>query len=71
MELLDTFKLPMTLTSYNNAGDPTVYVTMFKFLMQLNSATDPLLCRAFPIFLEGSTLLWFSNLPKDSIHDFE
>ena len=39
MELLDNFKLPMTLTSYNNAGDPTVYVTMFKFLMQLNSAT--------------------------------
>ena len=39
--------------------------------MLLSSATDPLLCQAFPTFLEGSALLWFSNLSKGLILDFE
>ena len=61
----------MTLPSYNGTSDPSIYLTKFRSVMVLNNATDSLLCRAFPTFLEGFALLWFSNLPQGSIENFE
>ncbi|XP_016167956.1 uncharacterized protein LOC107610416 [Arachis ipaensis] len=61
----------MTLTSYKGIGDPKVYVTKFESMMFLNSDSDPILCRSVPTFLDGTTLLWFSNLPVGSINSFD
>ncbi|XP_020972903.1 uncharacterized protein LOC110269424 [Arachis ipaensis] len=32
---------------------------------------EPVLCRAFPTYLDGAALLWFSKLPAGSISSFE
>ena len=64
VELPNNFKLPIMLPSYVGIGDPTIHITKFKSVMLLNSAADPFLCQSFLTFLEGSILLWFTNLPK-------
>ncbi|XP_016199350.1 uncharacterized protein LOC107640339 [Arachis ipaensis] len=39
--------------------------------MLLNGASDPILCRSFPTFLNRAALFWFSNLPASSIASFD
>ncbi|XP_057758865.1 uncharacterized protein LOC130979431 [Arachis stenosperma] len=34
-------------------------------------ASDPILCRSFPTYLDGTALLWFSKIPASSISSFE
>ncbi|XP_015964301.1 uncharacterized protein LOC107488120 [Arachis duranensis] len=65
------FTLPMTLAPDKGIGDPKVHVTKFESMMFLNRDSDPILCRYFPTFLDGATLLWFSNLPAGSITSFD
>ncbi|QHO43568.1 uncharacterized protein [Arachis hypogaea] len=65
------FNLPTTLKPYEGTGDPNIHVTKFHSMMFLNSAFDPILCRYFPTFLDGATLLWFSSLPAGSISIFQ
>ncbi|MED6125960.1 hypothetical protein PIB30_073614 [Stylosanthes scabra] len=59
--------LPTTLKSYDGIRDPKVHVTKFKSAMLLNSASGPILCCAFPNFLDGAALIWFSSLPAGSV----
>ncbi|XP_016172317.1 uncharacterized protein LOC107614688 [Arachis ipaensis] len=40
-------------------------------MMFLYSDSDPILCQSFPTFLDGTALLWFSNLPKGCISNFD
>ncbi|XP_020978752.1 uncharacterized protein LOC107640194 isoform X1 [Arachis ipaensis] len=41
-------------------------------MMFFNGANnEPVLCRAFPTYLDGATLLWFSKLSAGSISSFE
>ncbi|XP_016205937.1 uncharacterized protein LOC107646254 [Arachis ipaensis] len=61
----------MTLTPYRGIGDPKVHIIKFESMMFLNSDSDPILCRSFPTFLDGTALLWFSNLPAGSISSFD
>ncbi|XP_015934010.1 uncharacterized protein LOC107460185 [Arachis duranensis] len=39
--------------------------------MIVNGASDPILCRYFPSFLDGPALDWFFSLPADSISRFQ
>ncbi|XP_057734670.1 uncharacterized protein LOC130950146 [Arachis stenosperma] len=39
--------------------------------MIVNGASDPILCRCFPSFLDGPALDWFCSLPADSISRFQ
>ncbi|XP_072078151.1 uncharacterized protein [Arachis hypogaea] len=61
----------MTLVPYKGIGDPKIHVTKFESMMFLNSDSDPILCCSFPTFLDGTALLWFSNLPAGSITSFD
>ncbi|XP_072087029.1 uncharacterized protein [Arachis hypogaea] len=40
-------------------------------MMFMNKDSDPILCRTFPTFLDGASLIWFSNLPEGSISNFD
>ncbi|XP_057733773.1 uncharacterized protein LOC130948931 [Arachis stenosperma] len=40
-------------------------------MMFFNGASDPVLCRSFPTYLDGAALLWFSKIPAGSISSFE
>ncbi|XP_016198995.1 uncharacterized protein LOC107639951 [Arachis ipaensis] len=65
------FTLPTTLKPYQGIGDPNIHVTKFHTLMFMNKESDPIFCRTFPTFLDGATLIWFSNLPEGSVSNFD
>ncbi|XP_057757888.1 uncharacterized protein LOC130976943 [Arachis stenosperma] len=65
------FTLPTTLTPYDGLGDPKQHIKKFRSIMIVNGASDPILCRYFPSFLDGPALDWFCSLPADSISRFQ
>ncbi|XP_057760073.1 uncharacterized protein LOC130980404 [Arachis stenosperma] len=66
------FTLPTALEPYKGFGDPRAHVKKFQTMMFFNSPNnEPVLCRAFPTYLDGATLLWFSKLSAGSISSFE
>ncbi|XP_025628801.1 uncharacterized protein [Arachis hypogaea] len=66
------FTLPSSLEPYKGIGDPRAHIKKFQSMMFFNgSNNEPVLCRAFPTYLDGATLLWFSKLPAGSISSFE
>ncbi|XP_025703987.1 uncharacterized protein [Arachis hypogaea] len=66
------FTLPTALEPYKGFGDPRAHVKKFQSMMFFNGPkNEPVLCRAFPTYLDGTALLWFSKLPEGSISSFE
>ncbi|XP_025640864.1 uncharacterized protein [Arachis hypogaea] len=66
------FALPTALEPYKGFGDPRAHVKKFQSMMFFNGPNnEPVLCRAFPTYLDGAALLWFSKLSAGSISSFE
>ncbi|XP_016177634.1 uncharacterized protein LOC107619914 [Arachis ipaensis] len=66
------FTLPSSLEPYKGIGDPRAHIKKFQSMMFFNGPNnEPVLCRAFPTYLDGAALLWFSKLPAGSISSFE
>ncbi|XP_025625555.1 uncharacterized protein [Arachis hypogaea] len=66
------FTLPTALEPYKGFGDPRAHIKKFQSMMFFNGPkNEPVLCRAFPTYLDGAALLWFSKLPEGSISSFE
>ncbi|XP_025665124.1 uncharacterized protein [Arachis hypogaea] len=66
------FTLPSSLEPYKGIGDTRAHIKKFQSMMFFNSPNnDPVLCRAFPTYLDGTALLWISKLPAGSIFSFE
>ncbi|XP_015969520.1 uncharacterized protein LOC107492953 [Arachis duranensis] len=66
------FTLPSSLKPYKGIGDPRAHIKKFQSMMFFNGPNNELiLCRAFPTYLDGAALLWFSKLPAGSISFFE
>nr|XP_025647720.1 uncharacterized protein LOC112742698 [Arachis hypogaea] len=66
------FVLPTALEPYKGFGDPRPHIKKFQSMMFFNGANnEPVLCRAFPTYLDGAALLWFSKLSAGSISYFE
>ncbi|XP_016177581.1 uncharacterized protein LOC107619857 [Arachis ipaensis] len=66
------FALPSALEPYKGFGDPRAHVKKFQSMMFFNGANnEPVLYRAFPTYLDGAALLWFSKLSAGSISSFE
>ncbi|XP_020961065.1 uncharacterized protein LOC110263677 [Arachis ipaensis] len=66
------FTLPSSLEPYKGIGDPRAHIKKFQSMMFFNGPNnEPVLCRAFPTYLDEAALLWFSKLPAGSISSFE
>ncbi|XP_016178439.1 uncharacterized protein LOC107620848 [Arachis ipaensis] len=66
------FTLPSSLEPYKGIGDHRSHIKKFQSMMFFNGPNnEPVLCRAFPNYLDGAALLWFSKLPTGSISSFE
>ncbi|XP_025630661.1 uncharacterized protein [Arachis hypogaea] len=70
-ELPKRFTLPLTLTPYDGLGDPKKFLKKFRSIMIVNGASDTILCRCFPNYLDGPTLEWLCALPAGSISRFQ
>nr|XP_025702837.1 uncharacterized protein LOC112803568 [Arachis hypogaea] len=64
------FTLPTTLTPYDGLGDPKKYIKKFTSIMIVNGASDKVLCRCIPSYLDSPALDWFCSLPAGSISSF-
>ncbi|XP_072058156.1 uncharacterized protein [Arachis hypogaea] len=69
-ELPKRFTLPLTLTPYDGLGDPRKFIKKFRSIMIINDASDTVLCRCFPNYLDGPALDWLCALPAGSISRF-
>ncbi|XP_016178258.1 uncharacterized protein LOC107620640 [Arachis ipaensis] len=71
-KMLKNFTLPSSLEPYKGIGDPRAHIKKFQSMMFFNGPNnEPVLCRAFPTYVDGAALLWFSKLPAGSISSFE
>nr|XP_027082689.1 uncharacterized protein LOC113705025 [Coffea arabica] len=60
------FKLP-SIQSYDGRGDPEDHIHAFISAFRLYCIPDPVICRAFPVFLQGTARKWFASLEPRSI----
>nr|XP_027123991.1 uncharacterized protein LOC113740648 [Coffea arabica] len=60
------FKLP-SIQSYDGRGDPENHIHAFISAFRLYCIPDPVICRAFPVFLQGTARKWFWGLEPRSI----
>ncbi|XP_025616802.1 uncharacterized protein [Arachis hypogaea] len=70
-ELPKRFTLPLTLTPYDGLGDPKKFLKKFRSIMIVNGASDTVLFRYFPNYLDGPALDWLCALPAGSISRFQ
>nr|CAN79601.1 hypothetical protein VITISV_015421 [Vitis vinifera] len=55
---------------YDGTNDPFNHIMHYRQLMTLDIGNDALLCKVFPVSLQGQTLSWFHRLPPNSVGNF-
>ncbi|XP_058078599.1 uncharacterized protein LOC131226911 [Magnolia sinica] len=63
------FRMPPVI-QYSGSGDPSEHVESYRSWIQIQLATDAMLCRAFSLTLSGSTRSWYRQLKPKSIGSF-
>ena len=63
------FAIP-AFTTFDGSTDPYDHMLHYNQAMTLNAGKDRLLCKVFPISLQGPVLAWFHKLPRNSINSF-
>nr|XP_027086729.1 uncharacterized protein LOC113708473 [Coffea arabica] len=64
--LLSNFKLPV-IPSYDGRCDPEYHIHVFISAFRLYCISDPIICRTFSVFLQGTTRKYFWGLEPRSI----
>ena len=52
---------------YDGFSDPFDHIMHYRQLMTLDIGNDALLCKVFPVSLQGQALLWFYCLPMNFV----
>ncbi|XP_019442290.1 PREDICTED: uncharacterized protein LOC109347006 [Lupinus angustifolius] len=60
-----------TTPAYDGTADPQDHLDAFEASMLFHGATDPIMCRAFPLTLKKAALQWFTRLAPNSINTWE
>ncbi|XP_058101294.1 uncharacterized protein LOC131245694 [Magnolia sinica] len=56
------------IIQYSGSGDPSEHVEAYRSWMQIQMATDAMMCRGFSITLTGSARNWYLQLKSNSIN---
>ena len=62
--------LVLKFSAYDWSSDPFEHIMHYRQLMTLDIGNDALLCKVFPVSLQGHALLWFHRLPMNSVDNF-
>ncbi|XP_019432841.1 PREDICTED: uncharacterized protein LOC109339779 [Lupinus angustifolius] len=65
------FIRPTNMDQYDGTADPQDHLDAFEASMLFHGATDPIMCRAFPLTLKKAALQWFTRLAPNSINTWE
>ncbi|XP_057432420.1 uncharacterized protein LOC130725187 [Lotus japonicus] len=60
----------IVLETYSGKADPKVHLLYFNTKMVISAASDAVKCRMFPATFKGTTMAWFTTLPRGSITNF-
>ena len=60
----------LAFAMFNGSIDPYNHMFHYNQAMILNVGDDWMLCKLFQASLQGPTLAWFHNLPRNSINSF-
>ena len=60
-----------TFSAYDGSNDPLDHIMHYRQLMTLDIGNDTLLCKVFPVSLQGQALSWFHRLPMNSVDNFQ
>ncbi|GKV03520.1 hypothetical protein SLEP1_g15809 [Rubroshorea leprosula] len=63
------FRIPQ-LETYDGTKDPDDHLHAFYFCMQVQNASDALMCKIFPSTLRGNARTWYYSLPPRSINSY-
>ncbi|KAL2542100.1 Uncharacterized protein Adt_03078 [Abeliophyllum distichum] len=64
--LAEKLKMPQ-LTSYDDGNNLVGHLDRYTSWMELQGASDAIMCRAFPLMFENRAMRWFRKLPQRSI----
>ena len=56
---------------YDGTYDPFDHLMHYWQMMTFDIDNDEFLCKVFSTSLQGTTLAWFNQLPRNSIHSFK
>nr|CAN83382.1 hypothetical protein VITISV_024224 [Vitis vinifera] len=57
-------------STYDGSSDLFDHIMHYRQLMTLDIGNDALLCKVFPVSLQGQALSWFHRLPSNSVDNF-
>ncbi|XP_057445498.1 uncharacterized protein LOC130737687 [Lotus japonicus] len=60
----------LVLETYRGKTDPKDHLLYFNTKMVISSASDAVKCRMFPSTFKGTTMAWFTTLPRGSFTNF-
>ncbi|XP_057426212.1 uncharacterized protein LOC130719611 [Lotus japonicus] len=60
----------LVLETYSGKTDPKDHLLYFNTKMVISAASDEVKCRMFPSTFKGTTMAWFTTLPRGSIAKF-
>ncbi|XP_057444778.1 uncharacterized protein LOC130737024 [Lotus japonicus] len=60
----------IVLETYSGKADPKEHLLYFNTKMVISAASDAVKCRMFPAIFKGTTMAWFTTLPRGSITNF-
>lgn len=58
-------------TMYDGTSDLFDHIMYFRQLISLDIGNDTLMCKVFPISLQGQALSWFHCLTQNSLNTFQ
>jgi len=61
----------LTIKLYDGSTDPDEHLNVYKTQMTLYTTDNNVWCKVFPTSLQGELLTWFTELPPNSIDDFD
>ncbi|XP_019417123.1 PREDICTED: uncharacterized protein LOC109328216 [Lupinus angustifolius] len=65
------FTRPANMDQYDGTANPQDHLDAFEASMLFHGATDPIMCRAFPLTLKKAALQWFTHLAPNRINTWE
>ncbi|XP_057444434.1 uncharacterized protein LOC130736647 [Lotus japonicus] len=60
----------IVLETYSGKADPKKHLLYFNTKMVISAASDAVKCKMFPATFKGTTMAWFTTLPRGSITNF-
>ena len=58
-------------STYDGTSDPFDHIIHYRQLMTLDIGNDAILCKVFPISLQGQALSWFHRLLTNFVNNFQ